>query len=324
MSEMTVKILQSFALFSFIGWIVLFTWIGTRFRQRRQREQERAGATGHIVEYKEGADRHGRQVPVVEFSVLGENYRQAATIRLNPAEHPVGEEVTVHYDAYDPRRFHLDQEVGTAPAGFGGLRFSLIWIAGSLVLTILLAVFVGGADLDLRRIPDYVRDPGRLFRGTENREPAPLEEDGFLYTVQPPYSARLDGCTDSDRTSLNLPILIGGYAVQSIRNNAFSTLRYIETARIHGGIQSVPAGAFSGCLSLRDVKIDEGVKSIGMMAFTFCMSLKDVTLPASVNTIYDNAFPEDCSAVFHVPKGSEAERFCLKKGYTVEYTEQKQ
>ncbi len=322
MSEMTVKILLTFAMFSFVGWIMLLTFISMRYRQRRQQEQERAGATGHIVEYKAGTGRGGR-IPVVEFSVMGQTYRLEANGRMNPDEHPVGEEVDVHYDAADPHRFHLGPETGIVPIGRGGLRFSLIWIAGSLVMTLVLAVFVGGADFDLRNARQYLRNPGKLFEKTE-KEPAPLEEDGFLYTVQPPYSARLDGCTDSDRTSLNLPILIGGYAVQSIRNNAFSTLRYIETARIHGGIQSVPAGAFSGCLSLRDVKIDEGVKSIGMMAFTFCMSLKDGTLPATVNTIYDNAFPEACSAVFHVPKGSEAERFCLKKGYTVEYTEQKQ
>ena len=143
----------------------------------------------------------------------------------------------------------------------------------------------------------------------------------YPISVRDELWACLEGCTDSGRTSLELPRLLGGCFVRYIRPAAFSAMRSVETARIHGGIESVPAGAFSGCLSLRELTVEEGVRSLGVMAFSFCMALQDVTLPASLTYIPDNAFPEGCSAVFRVPKESEAERYCLEKGFKVAYTE---
>lgn len=164
---MAVKMLVFFAAVSFTAWILLFTGLSQRRESRRRNEQEHTRTEGRIVEYVRGESRtgKGRAViywkPVVEFTAEGEKYRAEYENGMDRERFPVGEAVDVLYDVSDPRRFHLEADPVFISGGAGAIRISVIWIVASAVLTVALAVFVGGATVDFRHIGYGLR---RLLR----------------------------------------------------------------------------------------------------------------------------------------------------------------
>jgi hypothetical protein len=76
---------------------------------------------------------------------------------------------------------------------------------------------------------------------------------------------------------------------------------------------------FSGCIRLSSVTCSEGLKNIQPLAFTACPALKDITLPSSLTSISNSAFPDDCTATFHVTKDSEGEKYCMREGFRYVY-----
>ncbi len=167
MSELTIKMLVFFAVASFAAWFLLFAGLSQRRDSRRRNEREYTPANGEIVDYvrKETSGGKGRSYsywcPVIEFEAGIQKYRLEYENRMDKDMYPIGKTVGVLYDISDPTRFHLDSDPVFTDPGGGAIRIALIWIFLSAVLTVALAVFVGGATFDLGHM---WRDIRRAFR----------------------------------------------------------------------------------------------------------------------------------------------------------------
>ena len=154
MDEMLLKILLCFAVFSFIGWVILFLGISTRRGKRKRDMFERTRTTGRIVGYVERKSDAGKSGtihswrPMVEFTVFGRKYTLEYNGALDMKNWPAGSEVTVGYDGNDPARFHLEEDFTYTNGGSNAIRIGIIWILCAAAATLTLAVFVGGMSLD--------------------------------------------------------------------------------------------------------------------------------------------------------------------------------
>lgn len=121
-------------------------------------ETEHTRTTGTIIDYARGEHRSGRRgvyvywKPVVEFCADGQKYRAEYPNRMDREQFPIGTEVDILYDVSDPLRFHLEADPVFTDPGGGAIRMSIIWIAACAMLTLLLAVFVGGLRIDFRNL----------------------------------------------------------------------------------------------------------------------------------------------------------------------------
>lgn len=164
---MAMKMLFFFAASSWIAWMLLIIGLQTRRESRQRIEAEHTCATGTIVEYVRGEHRYGRGgvsvywKPVVEFTADGTKRRAEYANGMDKDKYPVGTEVDVLYDVSNPSHFHLAADPVFTDPGGGAIRISIIWILLSAVLTLALAVFVGGARFDFRQL---WWDLQRLFR----------------------------------------------------------------------------------------------------------------------------------------------------------------
>ena len=93
----------------------------------------------------------------------------------------------------------------------------------------------------------------------------------------------------------------------------------LKSVVIPESVTTISAGAFSGCIRLSSVICSEGLKNIQPLAFTAYPALKDITLPSSLTSISNSAFPDDCTATFHVTKDSEGEKYCMREGFRYVY-----
>ena len=155
---MAVKMLVFFAALSLGAWILLFSGIAQRRESKRRNEQEHTRTTGIIVDYVPRESHRGKSgtyvslKPVVEFTADGASYRAEYESGLDQAQFPIGTIVDISYDISDPSRFHLDADPVFISGGAVAIRFSLLWIAGSAILTVAFAVFIGGATVDIRHL----------------------------------------------------------------------------------------------------------------------------------------------------------------------------
>ncbi|MBQ8962517.1 MAG: DUF3592 domain-containing protein [Lachnospiraceae bacterium] len=153
---MVLKMLAFFAATSFVAWILLIMGFQTRRESRQRNETEHTRTTGSIVDYARGEHRYGKGgidvywKPVVEFIADGQKFHAEYPNRMDKDKYPVGTEVEILYDVSNPSRFHLEADPVFTDPGGGAIRMSLIWILISAVLTILLAVFVGGLRIDFQ------------------------------------------------------------------------------------------------------------------------------------------------------------------------------
>lgn len=153
---MALKMLFFFAVASFPAWFLLFAGIGTRRDMARKADREYTPADGTIVDYvrmERNTSRRGYNSvsvyykPVVEFTAEGQVRRATYENSLQPEQFPVGSAVKVMYDVSAPDHFHLEEDPVMIYRGDGAIRVAVIWILASALLTVVLAVFVGGADL---------------------------------------------------------------------------------------------------------------------------------------------------------------------------------
>lgn len=326
MSEMMSKALFFFAVSSLFGGVILFAGIISYRGKRRREDRERTRTTGRIVEYIRKESHSSRTdsivyyVPVIDFTADGERICREYENRLSPEEHPVGEVLDVLYDISQPEHFHLESDPAYRRGAGNLMLVGFIWIVLAILLTAVLAIFVGGVTIDpgvLRRPPRVASRSGSIIA---TPTPPPLESDGFLYDVQPNFTAILKGYTGAD-AELTLPAQLNGHPVTTIASSAFARTMGVTSVTVPGIISDIHAAGFAACLSLTTLRLEEGVKTIGMQAFNMCPSLSDVTLPASLTRISDSAFPSNCKACFHVIRGSEAERYCRKNSFRTELTE---
>lgn len=160
---MLLQMLGFFAATSWVAWILMFMGFQTKRESRQRSETEHTRTTGTIVEYARGEHRYGKGrvdaywKPVVEFFAEGQKYRAEYPNRMDREQFPTGTEVDILYDVSDPLRFHLEADPVFTDPGGGAIRMSAIWIVACAVLTLLLAVFVGGLRIDLNPLWHRVR-----------------------------------------------------------------------------------------------------------------------------------------------------------------------
>ena len=170
---MALKMLFFFAVASLPAWMLLYVGLGTRRDMGRKLDREYTPATGTIVDYvrveRPAGGRGPKRVnvyykPVVEYTAEGQSYRETYENSLQPEQFPVGSVVDVRYDVSTPTHFHLTADPVMIYRGDGAIRVSIIWILAAAVLTVALAVFVGGARFDFGSIwhqAQSVFHPGR-------------------------------------------------------------------------------------------------------------------------------------------------------------------
>ena len=165
MDKMIFKILICFAVFSSIGWMILFLGISTRRDKRKRDMFERTCTTGRIVGYVERKSDAGKYIaahswcPMVEFTVFGQKYTLEYDGALDMKKWPAGSDVTVGYDGNDPAHFHLEEDFTYTNGGSNAIRIGIIWILCAAVATLTLAVLVG--DMSLKEMWFRIR---MLFR----------------------------------------------------------------------------------------------------------------------------------------------------------------
>ena len=313
MSENLAKSLMFFGLVSFFGWVILFSGMAAKRKRNRRAIWETTPAQGTVAEYvsKETYSRkRGKGVyylPVIAFEAEGKPYRLEYTWSVSRERYPEGTQVEVLYNINDPTQFHLASDEAFSHGGGTMMKFGAIWIVASLLLTLALAVFVGGATKE-----DFL--PGRKRAAVTA---APVQTNsGYLYRLKSDNTALLTGYTGREE-SLTVPVFLEAHVVSEIGSQAFANASKLRKVTVPGRFSRISPAAFSGCLRLGEVVMEEGVSRIEMLAFGMCPNLKSVTIPESVKSIDNSAFPEDCGAVFHVRAGTAAEAFCRKKGYTV-------
>ena len=318
--ELEIKMLLFFAAFSFAAWILLFTGLSMR-RQKRKREiSETTRVTGTIVDYVSRDLNIGRKVPrhvwipVIEFT-YGKTYRLQYNDSLDREKHPVGESVDLLFDLNDPTHFHLEADENYANGGVNAIRVAAVWILLAAVLSVALAVFVGGYQGDFSLFRRQLARPR-----SQTREEQTGTAQQFSYRVQSDSTAVIQSYQGDD-IRLVIPAILDGHIVSGFSGTGFTRSVDLQELSIPGTVSTIPMGTFIACVRLQKLTLREGVRSIGSKAFHMCMSLETVTLPASLTSIADDAFPDSCAAVFMVRRDSEAERWCLEKGFAVEYPE---
>lgn len=159
---MALKMLAFFAATSWVAWMLLIMGLQTKRESRQRNETEHTHTTGIIVDYARGEHRYrsGARVywkPVVEFTADGQKYRVEYPNGMDKDKYPAGSEVDILYDVSNPSQFHLEADPVFTDPGGGAIRISIIWILISAVLTILLAVFVGGLRINIGELWYRVR-----------------------------------------------------------------------------------------------------------------------------------------------------------------------
>ncbi len=97
------------------------------------------------------------------------------------------------------------------------------------------------------------------------------------------------GC-DESVTEAAIPQEIGGAAVKSIGEDAFSLNSSLTSVTLSEGISSIEPYAFGGCTALTSVTLPSTLTSIGESAFNSCEALTAIQLPESLTSIGKEAF----------------------------------
>ena len=156
---------------------------------------------------------------------------------------------------------------------------------------------------------------GFLFSGCSNLASIKVDERNSFYDSR-------DNCNAIIHTERNA--LIAGCKNTEIPDNvstidgyAFSECNGLTNITIPGSVTSIGVSAFDNCNDLTSVTISEGVTCISMSAFADCNNLTSVTIPDSVTSIEPNAFGKSSKTfTIHGSKGSEAQRYANKFGFT--------
>ena len=124
-----------------------------------------------------------------------------------------------------------------------------------------------------------------------------LSTDGFEY-FDNGSGATVTGCTSTCPVNLVIPATLGGFAVTSIKDSAFTT-NLLTAVTIPDSVTTISDYAFETNL-LTAVTIPDSVTTIGVYAFASNL-LTAVTIPDSVTTIGDAAFAYNLLTAVTIP-----------------------
>ena len=257
-----------------------------------------------VVERIEDAPR-GRRRYVLRFAAGGQEVRCVRTVSFSRDVFSQGQSLSVRYSPANPAGRQIVEELDA--------RGSLA-PAGALVLALLLLAMTPAQRAYMRQAWD-VRELLQRAR-PEPRTEEPVRSGAFEYTLQADGTAVLS-LYRGNEPSVTLPVILDGHLVKGVSPRAFFGSLFLRELTVPAAYGEVPAAAFLNCRGLRKIVLAEGIRTVGMMAFQNCGNLEDVTIPASVAYIWQNAFPDECAAVFRVVPGSAAEQYCRGKGYRI-------
>ena len=135
--------------------------------------------------------------------------------------------------------------------------------------------------------------------------------DDFSYTIKRNNTITITGYNGYS-SSVNIPSVIEGKPVTTIRDEAFFHCDSLTSITIPNSVTTIGDRAFYACDSLTSITIPNSVTTIGSEAFYCCSSLTSITIPDSVTTIGDYAFRGCESLIIQCNPGSYAEKYCKK------------
>lgn len=100
--------------------------------------------------------------------------------------------------------------------------------------------------------------------------------------------------------------------VKVLESRMFDECEKLKEVIFRGKVESIGYRMFGKCKALEMIVIPEGTKSIQKNAFLESKQLKDVFIPLSVESIALDDNDAGKRTVFHVVKGSNAEKFCIE------------
>lgn len=148
------------------------------------------------------------------------------------------------------------------------------------------------SSLSATRIPTQRRHPGLRLLAVLGLMLSSLSADtfgNFTYTDNGSFITITDYPT-SATGAVEIPAVINGKPVTSIKNGAFSGCSSLTSITISNSVTSIGSAAFFGCSSLTSITIPMGVTVIGSETFYGCGSLTSITIPNSITSIGTWAF----------------------------------
>lgn len=111
-------------------------------------------------------------------------------------------------------------------------------------------------------------------------------------------------------------------SVTELGLSVFSDCVGLVSVTLGKGVREIPPSVFHNCVNLKQVVVSDGVTHIREHVFTLCRSLTKIILPNSVKEIDREAFllceGKNLPITICASKGSYAEKFALKNGFTFE------
>lgn len=124
------------------------------------------------------------------------------------------------------------------------------------------------------------------------------EYNGIRYTIEDGGTISVFSAVDKNITEYSIPSEIGGVAVTSISDHAFSDCTLLQSILIPEGIKRIEHMAFSKCYNLGNIVLPSTLEYIGDRAFEYT-HITTVTIPEKVDYIGDYAF-DNCSQLSNV------------------------
>ena len=288
-----------------------------RIEKTKERD-ERSLTSGTIVSHSFHTTRsRGSEIthikPVIGYRVGNQSYKVEEYPIRGISKFPVGMPVDVYYEQDHPENAHTNL--------VSDIKYLPYPIKMLLCVLYIILCFVF--------IFNFYNDPFPLSDSDSNQPKTPQRQavwvidssdqgDLFNYTAARDSSIIISSYLGSS-ANVTIPAAMDGRRVSGIGTGAFRQCFSLNSVVIPESVTTISTSAFSGCIRLSSVTCSEGLKTIQPLAFTACPALKDITLPSSLTSISNSAFPDDCTATFHVTKDSEDEKYCMREGFRYVY-----
>lgn len=139
--------------------------------------------------------------------------------------------------------------------------------------------------------------------------------DNFTYTIKEDGTVEIFKCDESATGDLEIPSVIDGKSVTSIRNYAFSDCYNLTSITIPEGVTYIGEKAFDYCTGLVAINIPSSVNTIERNAFSVCSNLQNINV-ASNNSNYTSIdgviFNKDATEIIRFPEGRNVESYKLE------------